>query len=98
VALWGVGFYVTVLVVAIAGTLPRYSDSRGLGTLLFVLGTTGVLVSGYLTALELFVIHAICMWCVISAIIATLIFVLCWLERAQARRTLGAFDRAGAGL
>ena len=76
VALWGVGFYLTVLIVAVAGTLPRFSDSRAIGTSLLVLGTMGLLFSIYLTSLELFVIHAICMWCVISAIIATTIFAL----------------------
>jgi hypothetical protein len=34
-----------------------------------------VLFSLWLTYLELFVIHAVCMWCVISAIIVTLIFI-----------------------
>jgi uncharacterized membrane protein len=76
VALWGVGFYLTVLTVAIAGTLPRFSDSRAIATSLLALGTGGLLFSIYLTSLELFVIHAICMWCVISAIIATTIFAL----------------------
>ena len=34
----------------------------------------------WLTYLELFVIHAICQWCVISAILATILFVLSWLD------------------
>ena len=34
-----------------------------------------MLFSAWLTYLELFVIDAICMWCVISAIIVTLIFI-----------------------
>ena len=34
----------------------------------------GVLFSGWLTYLELFVIDAICIWCVISAIIVTVMF------------------------
>jgi uncharacterized membrane protein len=88
VALWGVGFFLTVLTVAIAGTLPRFSDSRAIATSLLALGTGGLLFSIYLTSLELFVIHAICMWCVISAIIATTIFFL----------SLGPLDRAGARL
>ena len=36
----------------------------------------GVLYSMYLTYLELFVIHAICFWCVISATVITLIFLV----------------------
>lgn len=42
-----------------------------------ILGVAGwsVLFSGWLTYLELFVIHAICMWCVTSAVLIALIFV-----------------------
>jgi uncharacterized membrane protein len=76
VAFWGVGYYLAVLVLAIVGTLPQFQDSRGIARSLFYLSSTGLLFSAYLTSLELFVIHAICMWCVISAVIATLIFVL----------------------
>jgi uncharacterized membrane protein len=76
VALWGVGFYLAVLAVAIAGTLPQFAESPRIGTALVAMSGVGVLFSAYLTALELFVIHAICMWCVISAIIVTLIFLL----------------------
>jgi hypothetical protein len=34
----------------------------------------------WLTYLELFVIHAICQWCVVSAILAAILFVLSWLD------------------
>ena len=40
------------------------------------LATTAFLFTLYLTALELFVIHAICRWCVASAAIVTAIAVL----------------------
>ena len=43
---------------------------------LFGISLTGVLYSIYLTYLELFVIYAICRWCVASAIIMTAIFAL----------------------
>jgi uncharacterized membrane protein len=36
----------------------------------------GVMLSGYLTYLELFTIHATCEYCVTSAIIVTVLFVL----------------------
>jgi uncharacterized membrane protein len=38
--------------------------------------TTGLIFSAWLTYLELFEIHAICQWCVISAIIVTVIFLV----------------------
>lgn len=43
-----------------------------------LVGLTGIafLFSLYLTALELFVIHALCRYCVVSAVIVTVMFVL----------------------
>lgn len=76
IAAWGLGYYLTVLVMAFVGMQPRFEESPGFARALLAVTTVGLLVSGYLTALELFVIHAICMWCVISAIIAATIFAL----------------------
>ena len=42
--------------------------------MLLVLTGWGVLFSAWLTYLELFVIHAICRWCVVSAAIAVVLF------------------------
>jgi len=44
--------------------------------LVFLMSLGGVAFSVYLTALEAFVIRAFCQWCVISAIIMTLIFLI----------------------
>jgi uncharacterized membrane protein len=49
--------------------------------LLFLLSGLGALFSAYLTYLELFVIHAICRWCLGSAAIILLIFLSAWLDR-----------------
>lgn len=43
---------------------------------IFGISLVGVLYSAYLTYLELFVIYAICRWCVTSAVIITAIFLL----------------------
>ncbi len=75
VAAWGLGFYVAALAVAIASLQDRWVDERSPSVVLVALSGWGVLFSAWLTYLELFVIHAICMWCVISAIIVTLIFI-----------------------
>ena len=75
VAAWGLGFYVTALAVAIVGSSDRWADERGPAIIMVALSGWGVLFSLWLTYLELFVIHAVCMWCVISAIIVTLIFI-----------------------
>lgn len=85
VAFWGLGFYVVLLGTALVSLHDRFADSVGMSTLLLVLGTAGFLFSAYLTYLELFVIHAICQWCVISAILATAIFVLAVLDYREVR-------------
>jgi uncharacterized membrane protein len=74
VAAWGLGFYVSVLALAFAGIQERFADSRAISVALTALTGWGVLFSGWLTYLELFVIDAICMWCVISAIIVLVMF------------------------
>jgi uncharacterized membrane protein len=88
VAAWGVAFYAVVFAVAFAGTLERFAESRALNMTLLALTTWGVLFSAWLTYLELFVIHAICRWCVVSAVLAVILFVLAWLEWRHARSEL----------
>ena len=74
VAAWGVAWYIVMFAIAIASTSERYASSDGMSKLLLFVAASGFLFSAYLTTLELFVIHAICQWCVISAIIVTIIF------------------------
>jgi uncharacterized membrane protein len=74
VAAWGVGFYAVVFLVAFLLVQERWAGSRNLSLILLVLTGWGVLFSAWLTYLELFVIHAICRWCVVSAAIAVVLF------------------------
>jgi uncharacterized membrane protein len=80
VAAWGLGFYIVTLIVAIVATQDRWADDRAPSVVLAALSGWGVLFSAWLTYLELFVIHAVCMWCIISAIIVTLIFITSLLD------------------
>ena len=80
VAVWGVAYYVAVLATALAGLGAALADSRRLSQLLVLLTATGVLFSIWLTYLELFVINAICLWCVISAVLAVILFVIAMLD------------------
>jgi uncharacterized membrane protein len=52
-------------------------------TLLLILSGLGVAFTAYLTYLELFVIHAICRWCIASAAIICGIFILAVLEHQR---------------
>lgn len=86
VAAWGLGYYAVLLVVAFAGVQERWSESAGVSTALLLLTGWGVIFSAYLTYVELFVIHAICTWCVGSAVLVTLMFVVAALDyRARGR-------------
>jgi len=86
VAAWGVVFYVVMFSLALASLQDRYADSYAMSKLLVLASGIGVAFSAWLTFLELFVIHAICQWCVMSAIIVTTIFVVAVLD-LMAQRT-----------
>src|SRR2546428_8886595 len=75
VALYGVVGYAALLAVAVLGLRPGLLAERRVTLALAALATVGVAFSLYLTYLELFVIHAICRWCVGSAVIVTAIWV-----------------------
>jgi uncharacterized membrane protein len=76
VAAWGVFFYLDVLIVALIGIQPIVSHNPVISWLLVGWTGVGVLFSAWLTYLELFRIHAICIWCVTSAVIVTISFVV----------------------
>jgi len=88
VAFYGVAGYFALLAVAILGLRPAALPERKWSVLLAGLASAGFLFTAYLTYLELFVIHAICRWCVGSAVIITLIWIVSLLSlRSPATRT-----------
>ncbi len=70
----GVFGYLVLIGLSVRGIQPRFRDSSTIGGLLLAGSFGGVLFSAYLTYLEAFVIEAWCQYCVISAILITLIF------------------------
>jgi uncharacterized membrane protein len=94
VALIGVIGYGLLLLVALAALQPALADRHWPAALLAALAAAGVLFTAYLTYLELFVIHAICRWCVGSAAIIAALLVLGLLELRRLRESAGS--RAGA--
>lgn len=76
VALWGVVFYVAMFALATAGSLGRLAESKRLGLALAVLGVGGALFSAWLTSVEIFILHAICRYCVASAALVVVLAVL----------------------
>lgn len=76
VALIGVAGYAALLVVGLVGLQPAFAASRRVSVLLASLASAGFAFTLYLTYVELFVLDAICRWCVASAVIVTVIWVL----------------------
>ncbi len=88
VAFYGVVGYLAVLIVALVSLRPGALAQRGWNLLLLLLATIGLVFTAYLTYVELFLIHAICRWCVGSAVIITLIWIVSILSlRSPAPRT-----------
>lgn len=90
VAVWGVAYYIAVLAISLAGLGAALVDSRRLSQVLVLLTATGVLFSVWLTYLELFVINAICLWCVISAVLAVILFAIALLDLREVSAQLEA--------
>ena len=76
VATWGAGFYALMLALSIAGLQARFESSHALSrTMLFLTGW-GVVFTAWLNYLEAFVIHAWCEWCLGSAAMVLILFIL----------------------
>jgi uncharacterized membrane protein len=86
VSLIGVAGYAGLLLVSLVALQPGPSSRRWPTTLLLLLSGLGVAFTAYLTYLELFVIHAICRWCVGSAVIIFALLVVALLDRRRSSR------------
>ena len=86
VAGWGVFFYLDVLILSILGTQPLLARNPIISWALVLWTGIGFLFSAWLTYLELFRIHAICIWCVTSAVIVTLILIVALLDLRETTR------------
>ena len=86
VAAIGVVGYLVLLGLTLASLQPRWSGNVRLVQLIALLAGGAVLFTLYLKYLELFVIHAICRWCVASAVLIVVFFALIILELRRVRR------------
>jgi uncharacterized membrane protein len=76
VAFVGVAGYAVLGVVGLVGVQPRFAADRRIAVALAALSTAGLVFTLYLTYIELFVLQAICRWCVASAALITAIWAL----------------------
>jgi len=92
VAAWGLLFYLDVFAVALVGTIRRFEFEPVISFVLVGEAAVGVLFSAWLTYLELGVIHAICIWCVTSACIVTLILLTAIAYLREVRAVAGTLS------
>ena len=99
VAAWGLVTYIVLFTLAMVGTGERLAASATISWALVALSGWSVLFSGWLTYLELLVIHAICIWCVASAVVMVAIFAfsLADLRGARGHGGAGSGGRGDAG-
>ena len=83
VAVLGLAGALGILLVLILESFVPFFAARG-RLLVFGMGLFGLVMSGYLTAVEAFVLHAWCIWCVGSAITMVLLFILSFVRLWQA--------------
>jgi uncharacterized membrane protein len=88
VAAWGLLFYLDVFIIAVLGTTTRFDFEPVISVVLVAQAAVGVLFSGWLTYLELAVIHAICIWCVTSACIVVIIFLVSLADLREIRASI----------
>jgi uncharacterized membrane protein len=77
IALFGVVGYLAITLILVFEERIEYLRENG-PMLVFGLSMAGLLYSAYLTYLELFVIHAVCPYCVLSALVMLGLFGFSW--------------------
>jgi uncharacterized membrane protein len=92
VALLGFMLYATILTAGLANLFGSRALAELAPFVVFGLSLSGVLYSSYLTWLELYRIHAICVWCVASAGLMAALFLASAGELALSRRWSDADD------
>ena len=95
VAAWGLGAYLALFTLSLIGTSDRHAGSQTISLLLVAIAAWSVIFSAWLTYLELFVIHAICIWCVTSAVLLVVILAV---AVSDMRGTKGAGHALGEAL
>jgi len=86
VPLWGVAGYGAIFVVALLGIQPALAADRRVAAFLFFACTYAFGFSAYLSWIEAVRIQAWCRWCIASAVVATLLFLLALPEIGRMRR------------
>jgi uncharacterized membrane protein len=75
VSLFGISAFLAILCILVLESRLQFANEYG-PLAIFGISLGGVAFSAYLTYLELYIIHAVCPFCVASAVLITLLFIL----------------------
>lgn len=92
----GLAGYGTLLLVALRSLHAAAIGPFAAPTLLLALATVAALVALYLSFLQVAVIHAICAWCVGSAVLSASIWLAAWIDWRGWRKAFRANGSSGA--
>lgn len=87
VAAYGVVGYLGIMIAGIVGLQPGWERRPEPALYMFAMSAIGVGFTLYLSYLEAFVIHAWCRWCLGSATIIGLVFVLAGLDWRESKNS-----------
>lgn len=87
---WGVAWYAAVFVLCLLALWSRAGEAGWAFRTLAVAVGAGLAFTAYLTWIELFVIRAICLWCVMSALLTLAVFLFVAPWRAVGSRAAGS--------
>jgi uncharacterized membrane protein len=93
VALWGAGYYATMLALSIAGLQPQFADSSRLASIVLLLAAWGAVFTAWLNYLEAFRLEAWCEWCLGSATIVAILLILAILNWRERNLIVVEFER-----
>lgn len=94
VATWGIGFYLLMLVLSLASLQERFAESRRLSLAMLLVTAWGVVFTAWLNYLEAFVINAWCEWCLGSAAMVLVLFILALLDWRESQSFVGQPESA----
>jgi protein-disulfide isomerase/rhodanese-related sulfurtransferase len=96
VPLFGVFMYAFLVLLVFLYPLLPATFVRLTQFIVVLVSGAGFLFSVYLTGIEAFVLHSWCMWCVLSALLVTAIFLLALMDRRRPLKTLDPAQALGA--
>jgi len=80
-------YLILLIITLLRGHVVKYHDAN-IRLATYGISLTGFLYSGYLTYIQIFVLGAMCVWCLISMVLITIIFIMTIHDITEALRPI----------